>query len=215
MTQQYYVDEGKYATYRAQVVTCLTDVLGSTHTYTKTLCTADFVKNNTFANAVTVVGILEALKEELERGYVRTLREVAHAELFSDFVEMAEHLLLAKYKDAAAVIIGSVLEEHLRQLSLKNGLDITVPDKGGVGRPKKASQMNDDLCKAGVYLLTQQKQVTAWLGVRNDAAHGNYLAYTDEQVRLMIQGVISFLALLPASRHQVNCADFCALTNWW
>ena len=34
-------------------------------------------------------------------------------------LEMAEHLLAADYKDAAAVLGGGVLEEHLRQLCKK------------------------------------------------------------------------------------------------
>jgi hypothetical protein len=35
---------------------------------------------------------------------------------------MAEHLLDEHYKDVAEVIIGSVLEEHLRQLAVTKGI---------------------------------------------------------------------------------------------
>ncbi len=37
---------------------------------------------------------------------------------------MAEYLLKEGYKDPAAVITGSTLEEHLRKLCIKNGIDI-------------------------------------------------------------------------------------------
>jgi hypothetical protein len=37
---------------------------------------------------------------------------------------MAEHLLDQKYKDPATVVVGSVLEEHLRQLCTAAGLPV-------------------------------------------------------------------------------------------
>lgn len=42
------------------------------------------------------------------------------------------------------------------------------------------------------------QQVTAWLDIRNNAAHGNYLEYTENDVGLMIKGVNSFIATKPA-----------------
>ena len=45
-----------------------------------------------------------------------------HAELFADFLEMADYLLSEGYKDPAAVLGGSMLEEHLRQL--RQSMDI-------------------------------------------------------------------------------------------
>jgi hypothetical protein len=58
--------------------------------------------------------------------------------------------------------------------------------------------MNADLAKASAYNLTVQKQVTAWAGIRNDAAHANYSNYDAQQVKLMIQGVRDFVAKYPA-----------------
>ena len=40
--------------------------------------------------------------------------------------------------------------------------------------------------------------VTAWLDLRNKAAHGHYLEYTKEQVELMLQSVRDFTARCPA-----------------
>jgi hypothetical protein len=48
-----------------------------------------------------------------------------------------------------------------------------------------------------VYNLLDQKQVTAWLDFRNKAAHGEYKAYTAEQVKLMNQGVVNFITRVP------------------
>jgi hypothetical protein len=109
-----------------------------------------------------------------------------HADLFSDFLEMAEYFQDEGFKDPAAVLAGSVLEEHLRKLCGKHG--ITVP-----ARPK-LDTMNADLAKAYAYDKNEQKSVTAWAGIRNDAAHGKFTNYTKDQVKLMILGIRDFIA---------------------
>jgi hypothetical protein len=107
---------------------------------------------------------------------------------------MADYLLQQGYKDAAAVLVGSVLEEHLRKLAQKSGL--TVIQSGGA--PKKAHSINSELAGAAVYLKLDQKSVTAWLDLRNKAAHGKCGDYTNEQVALTLQGVRDFAARHPA-----------------
>ena len=102
---------------------------------------------------------------------------------------MAEHLSNQGYKDPAAVLVGSVLEEHLRKLCLKNSLPVLV----GVTH-KKADSLNADLAGASVYSKLDQKSVTAWLDLRNKAAHGRYTDYTKDQVQLMLDGVRNFMA---------------------
>lgn len=62
----------------------------------------------------------------------------------------------------------------------------------------KADRINADLKVANVYSGLDQKQVTAWLDLRNNAAHGNYAKYTQEQVDLMISGIQNFIARNPA-----------------
>jgi hypothetical protein len=139
-------------------------------------------------------GALQALRADYEGGYAASIEELVHADLFGDFIAMAQELLDKGYRDAAAVIVGSVLEGHLRQLCAKHGVD---PDDDA-GRPKKSDRMNADLKKAGAYGNLEQKEVTNWLGLRNHAAHGEYDRYDEAQVALMLQGVTGFLARLPA-----------------
>lgn len=138
-------------------------------------------------------GILVSIKDEIEQGWLNSLRGLVSAEIFTDFIEMAEHLLSEDYKDASAVMIGSVLEEHLRQLCSKNGID-TSTIKSGKSVPKKADLLNAELAKADVYNKLDQKNVTAWLDLRNKAAHGKYTEYTKEQVELMLQSVLDFMS---------------------
>jgi hypothetical protein len=145
-------------------------------------------------NAEQLFGILLALRADLDAGYVQSLAELLHADVFADFLEMADELQRAGFKDAAAVIAGSVLEEHLRKLAAKAGLAVEKAD----GSPMKADTLNSELTAAEVYNKLQQKSVTAWLGLRNGAAHGEYRDYDHEQVAAFIRDVREFLILLPA-----------------
>lgn len=139
--------------------------------------------------------ILEGIKNEIENDYyLSTIRSLVSADIFADFLEMAQHLLDERYKDPAAVLIGSTLEEHLRQLCINHVIDITLVNGKGDTVPKKADVMNADLVKARVYNALQGKAVTAWLGLRNSAAHGKYSDYTEPQVRELYQGVLTFMA---------------------
>jgi hypothetical protein len=141
-------------------------------------------------------GILKAVKQEIDCGWIFTVKSLVSAEIFSDFLEMSEYFLQENYKDPAAVMIGSVLEEHLRQLCIKNSIPIEY-DKDGIMKPKKAESLNTDLAKESIYTKTDQKSITSWLGFRNSAAHGKYEEYTKEQIQIMCDGVTNFISRVP------------------
>ena len=77
-------------------------------------------------------------------------------------------------------------------------------DKNGInsedekGSPKKADRLNAELAKAEVYTKLDQKSITAWLDLRNKAAHGKYNEYSKDQVSLMIAGIRDFIIRIPA-----------------
>jgi hypothetical protein len=107
---------------------------------------------------------------------------------------MSQHLLDQGYKDAAAVIAGTSLEAHLRQLCQNAGVDTETE----TGSPKKAVRLNADLASANVYSKMDQKGVTAWLDLRNNAAHGHYDQYQRDQVAILIAWVRDFITRNPA-----------------
>ncbi len=143
------------------------------------------------------LGVLKACHDELAGGWVFTTKGLVSAEVFSDFLSMAEHLLSENYKDPAAVVVGSVLEEHLRQLCQKNSIPIEWAKPDGSLVPLKADAMNAELAKTNVYSKLDQKNVTAWLDLRNKAAHGKYKEYTESQVDLMLRAVSEFIGRTP------------------
>lgn len=140
-----------------------------------------------------IIGTITALKSDLQNDYLKSLSEIIQSEVFSDYMEMAEHLLNEGYKDPAAVLIGSTLEVHIRELCISNGVDIETTNSKGNLIPKKADVMNSDLAKASVYSSAYQKQIIAWLGIRNSAAHGKYSEYSVEEIKLMLQGIRQFI----------------------
>lgn len=146
---------------------------------------------------LSAIGVIEALRRDIAAGYVHSVEELLHGELFGDFLSMADHLLNEAYKDAAAVIAGSTLEAHLRTLCEKHGIDIEY-SRAGELRPKKADLLNAELVKAEAYSKLDQKNVSAWLDLRNKAAHGHYDEYEKDQVGLMISGIRDFVTRLPA-----------------
>lgn len=156
---------------------------------------ADALNNpSAYSDTVLVMaGVLDALRDDYRAGYLRSVEELIHADVFADFLEMAEELHSKKYKDPAAVIAGSVLEEHLRKLAVAHGVAIETG-----GKPKKADTINADLKKVGAYNALEQKSVTAWLGLRNDAAHGKYGEYDHAQVAALIRDVRGFMVRHPA-----------------
>jgi hypothetical protein len=95
------------------------------------------------------------------------------------------------------VIAGSSLEAHLRKLCEKNEIDTEQNTSKGI-TSKKADQINTELTKAGAYTKLDQKNVVAWLDLRNKAAHGNYGEYTKDQVAMLIISIRDFITRKPA-----------------
>lgn len=150
--------------------------------------------DGTFDVRHSVISRLTALKQDVEAGYTRSIEELLHADVFGDFLEMADELLRVGYKDPAAVLAGSVLEEHLRKLGGRVG----VPVENDEGRPLKADRLNADLAKCGAYNKHDQKSITAWLDLRNNAAHGHFDRYDGNQVAALIRDVRAFMIRHPA-----------------
>ena len=171
------------------------DLFGNSHPYYTTF---KEVTRPYYASSVeSGIQIIENIKAEIENGWLTSVKNIVSAEIFTDFLEMAEHLLDNDYKDAAAVMIGSVLEEHIRQLCLKNSIEISF-EKDDKVVPLKADRLNNELAKAGNYNKLDQKNVTANLDLRNKAAHGHYTGYDKQQVKLMLDSVFNFI-----TRHQL------------
>jgi hypothetical protein len=184
------VDGGCYHEFRSAALSLLRAVFGESHPFYREFDTK--ITSNRPAIVKSGQGILRAARNEIEAGWLVSVKQLLAADIFADFLDMAEYLLQQGYKDAAAVLIGSVLEENLRQRATAASIALVI-ERDGREIPKKADALNSELAKSGAYGTLDQKNVTAWLDLRNKAAHGKYAEYTHEQVQLLAQAVAAFV----------------------
>ncbi len=150
--------------------------------------TEDISPSSYFDNLDEVMGVIEALYDDIKAGYLNTLHELIHANLFSNFLLQAEYLMSEGYKDAAVVIAGSTLEQHIRNLCEKHSIEIKKL-KGDNLVPKGINELKDELAKNKIIPSNDINLITSWIQIRNRAAHGEYDHYSIEDVKLMIQGI--------------------------
>lgn len=158
--------------------------------YSIALKTQNFysIHSNWYAQVSQMQGVALSIKHDYENGLLNNIRTLLQADIFADFLEMSEYLLKENYKDAAAVIIGAVLEDSLRKLCERNGI-LTTKENGS---PLTLEPLNISLSKAGVYSKLVQKQISSWAHIRNKAAHGEYGEYDKRQTEMMLLFVQEF-----------------------
>ena len=117
------LDSGLFTGWRTQCLTYLRNVFGEKHTYSVSF--ADATDRQGYrAEVQRGIAILEVAAEDLEAGYLFTLTDLVAGDVFTTFLEQAQHLLEAGYKDSAAMLAGAVLEDGLRRLLLKSGENV-------------------------------------------------------------------------------------------
>lgn len=190
------VDSSKAAGFKSAALSFVERIYGKNHSYYSSI--NSYISGNKASDVESGLEVLNSIEQEITGDWLFTLKGFLAAELFDNFLEMAKHLLEQGYKDPSAVIIGSVLEEHLRQLCTANEIDIEYENKGNLVT-KKADRLNSDLAKGEVYTKLDQKAVTMWLDLRNKAAHGKYEEYSKDQVENMYSGVVEFMSRVSIS----------------
>ena len=179
------LDGQRFAEWRSQALVCLEQVFGSAHTYTESFESRTEEPGRTHS-ARAGLGILSAALEDVEQGHLMSLQDMATAEVFSDFLDQADHLLVHGYSAPAASLAGAVLENGLRSLAERNEIPVKPRDD--------LSALNSKLAAKTVYNRLRQKQIAVWIDVRNAADHGRFEEVTEDNVADLVKGVRSFLA---------------------
>ena len=131
------------------------------------------------------VAILRAAREDIEGG-LQKIEMLVSASVFSDFLEMAEHLLDNGYKDPAASLIGAVLEDGLRRICNNNNITVKADDN--------ISSVNKKLADQKAYNRLKQREIEVWNKLRDYADHGHFNEYKPNDVTDMLKGVMNFLS---------------------
>jgi len=165
--------------------------LGSDNSFYKQFCKIDPIQfyigefQRIFYS--TVDGLLRYLEHGLQGGI--SLKRQAQIDIVSDFLEQAESLLQLSNVHCAAptVIIGSALEEFLRNWIENEGFDL-AGKKPGIDSYAKILRENDKITKQDF------KDITSWAGLRNHAAHGEWEEVNDKnKISIMLQAVNLFI----------------------
>lgn len=179
------LERRRYMEWRSQSLVCIRQVFGAEHGYAQDFQSA--VTDRQYRGCVQAgLGILRGALEDVEQGNLESLRSLVVAEVFSDFLEQAQHLWENGYKDPAASLAGAVLENGLRSLADRKGIPTKDTDN--------LSALNNKIAAKGIYNRLRRKQVETWIEVRNAADHGRFGDFTESDVGDLIKGVRDFLA---------------------
>jgi hypothetical protein len=143
------------------------------------------------------IGRLRGLQDDFAKGFLDDLGLKIEAEIASDYMGQAEALVgegVSGHYDhvPAAVLAGAVFEKALKTLCEQQSPPVPLLDNGG--KPKMLDLLITDLKKAGVFEEPKAKQLRAWAGIRNAAAHGEFDKFTRADVEPMVKGIGDFLA---------------------
>jgi len=180
----YYVDTGLFQQWRTSSLAFLRATLGTDSVHYQEF--EERCKHSQRSQTTLGLGTLRAAKEDIEGGYLQRVEVLVSASVFSDFLEMAEHLLDNGYKDPTASLIGAVLENNLRRLCRDNNIPIRSDDN--------ISSLNQKLADKDVYNRLKQREIEVWNKLRDYADHGHFDQYKSDNVKDMLEGVQKFLS---------------------
>lgn len=177
------LDSGAFAEWQAQVQSLLINLLTHNHTYVQKF---EEKVDKGFQSCVKAgQGILRAMKEDILGGYLTDVKTLISAEIFTDFLDLADHLMECNYKDPAASLCGAVLENGLRQIASNAGLTLKAIEG--------LASLNRKCTKAEVYNTLIHKRIQVWTEIRNNADHGQFNNYSEQDVKDMLKEARRFL----------------------
>ncbi|EIJ37071.1 hypothetical protein JoomaDRAFT_0003 [Galbibacter orientalis DSM 19592] len=110
-------------------------------------------------------------------------------DIISDFLNQAVNLANDKkyHPAASAILLGASLEEFLKQLCGQKEVDISEIKK-------TIDPISQKLKKENIITKQDFKDINSWVGLRNDATHGNFDEVNDrKRVLNAIEGVNLFM----------------------
>ena len=172
-------------TWRAECEHALRSVFGPGHHIVERW--RGFSGVNRLSEVRAQMGIMRAAHKMVSDGHLKSLYEQIRTATVLDVLEDAEELLRGNYCAAAMVLAGGALETHLRQMC--DSRNATPAGHGSI------TSYADALKKVSAVTKTELKDITAWGGARNEAAHAPAtFTSTRETVELRITGIRHFIS---------------------
>lgn len=174
---------------RAQVLDFLRVAAGPKSAFSQEV--EQMLSNSDWYQATQLAAIMQSFVGHMERGLggAISVERKAQLDVVSDLLSQAYQLLedKAAHPAAPAVLIGATLEEFLRGWVESASLSL--------GNRKPGLQnYTTVLAEAGLITKQDVKDLTAWAGLRNHAAHGEWAEVQDpSRIKLMLEGINLFM----------------------
>ena len=132
-----------------------------------------------------LLGLLLSVQQEAQAGLLVKLEDQVVATAFDDFLDQAAQYHKAGKLKEAAVLASAVLEDTVKRIAIKSGLD-----------PKSLSlePLIDALTKATILSPVKAKRVKSYAGIRNHALHAEWDQLDLKDVGAQISGLRELLA---------------------
>lgn len=127
-----------------------------------------------------MLGILESLAADLRAGLLKKFEYIVLGASFDNFLDHATDYHRAGKKLEAAVLAAVVLEDTIRKIAEKHGLEAHGPSLDSI---------TDELVKLRVLTPVKAKRIKAYVGTRNRALHADWEGFDIRDVGEMILGV--------------------------
>lgn len=131
-----------------------------------------------------IYGLLSGCKIDLEEGFIFGLEFLFLRDTFSSLLEDAEELNSKGYSRSAAIYCRVIVENTLKKLASKSGINI---------EKKTASGLNDALKGMAFFDEATHEDVKAWLLIGNKAAHEESFEHKQDEIEKMVKDIEDFV----------------------
>ncbi len=132
-----------------------------------------------------IEGILNGTRATLEAGFLDDLTSKILLDLKTDFLISAQQLVDEGQKDPAAVLAAIVLEDSLKRLAQKHGIE-------GLEK-KEMSVVAGSLLSKGVIEKTTNQSIQSFKALRNAALHAQWSEVSVESLKLLLVFLPAFM----------------------
>jgi len=143
------------------------------------------INNASLYSLEQVEGILQGTKTNLEAGLLDDLMSKILIDLKADFLDTAQQLIEEGQKDPAAVLTCVVLEDSLKRLAQKHGIE-------GLAN-KEMSVVAGSLLTKGVIEKTTNQSIQSFKALRNAALHAQWTEVSVESLKLLLVFLPAFM----------------------
>jgi hypothetical protein len=147
--------------------------------------------------ASALYGLIRSLKQDIDDGWLSTVREHQHASILGNLLDLASRSLKDGQSNPAAILMGSVLETHLQLLAAKHDVPLTAESDAGNTEPSTAGQLNDGLAQVA-YGKTDHRNISLWLVLYRKATQDTHLATSAARIAGYVEELRGLISKYPA-----------------